>query len=163
MGTATPAISGFNSTLVPWESPLTEFCNEPDTIEVTGACRTDGTNTTAGTDYLLFSVNAGAVGTCTNSSGNGCVLSFNITTPTSPTLSGSLNVKNVGSPGCWATGGIVIDNSDLTELGGSQVYFINLNGNNPGGPTGNAVTSSACETGTGNIIQAVQASQAALQ
>jgi len=163
MGTATPAISGFNSTLVPWESPLTEFCNEPDTIEVTGACRTDGTNTTAGTDYLLFSVNAGAVGTCTNSSGNGCVLSFNITTPTSPTLSGSLNVKNVGSPGCWATGGIVIDNSDLTELGGSQVYFINLNGNNPGGPTGNDVTSSACETGTGNIIQAVQASQAALQ
>jgi hypothetical protein len=164
MGPPVPAIATLTgSNLPPWPSPLTEFCNEPDTIEVTGACRTDGTNTTAGTDYLFFSVHAGAVGTCTNSSGNGCVLSFNITTPTSPTLSGSFNVTNVGSPGCWATGGIVIDNSDLPELGGSQVYFMNLNGNNPGGPAGNAVTSSACGTGTGNTIQAVQSSQAALQ
>jgi hypothetical protein len=163
MGTPVAAIATLTgSNLHPWPSPISEFCNQPDTIDVTGACRTDGTNTTSGTDYLLFSVNAGAVGSCTSSSGNGCVLSYDISTPTSPTLSGSYNVTNVSSPGCWATGGIVIDNSDSAS-GGGQVYFINLNGNSPGGPTGNAATSSACGTGTGNTIQAVQASQATLQ
>jgi hypothetical protein len=162
MGTVQTAISNFNSTRVRWGSPLSEFCNQPDTVDPTGACRTDGTNTTSGTDYLLFSISAAGVGNCTNSYGNGCILSYNISTPTSPTLSGSLNVNNVGSPGCWATGGIVIDNSDLIDPG-SQAYFINLNGNEAGGPTAGTYTSSQCASGTGNTIQAVQATQKDLQ
>jgi hypothetical protein len=150
----------------PWPSPLTEFCNPG-----AGACNTDGTKTTGGgTDYLFFSVNMGNVAAtketaCTASSGNGCVLSYNISIPASisPTPSGSLNLTNVGSPGCWATGGIVIDNSDTGTAGASQVYFINLNGNNAGGPWDNYVTSGKCAVSGGAFIQAVQASQAVLQ
>jgi hypothetical protein len=48
-----------------------------------------------------------------------------------------------------------------TLAGASQIYFINLNGNNPGGPTGGTPTSPGCATGTGRTIQAVQTSQAA--
>ncbi len=151
------AVTGLTGAASPWPSPLTEFCNNG-----TSACSTNGTYTTSGTDYLFFSVNMGAVGTCTNSSGNGCVLSYNITTPSSPTLSGSLNSTNVGSPGCWAAGGIVIDNSD-TGPGASQAYFISLNGNNAGGPWDNYVTSGECASGSSAFIQAVQASQEALK
>jgi len=145
----------------PWPSPITEFCNQ--TIAST-PCGASGGVTTGGTDYIFFSVDklATAQGTCTTGSGAGCVLAYTITDPTSPTLSGSFNVTTPGTPGCWATGGIVIDNSDTTTTGASQVYFINLNGNNPGGPTGNAVTSSECATGTSATIQAVQASQSGL-
>jgi hypothetical protein len=147
----------------PWPSPLTEFCNNG-----TSPCGVGGGATFPGTDYLFFSVNRGAVGACTITSGNGCVLSYDITNPSSisSTPSGSLNVKNVGSPGCWATSSIVIDNSD-TGPGASQVYFINFNGNNAGGPydfgSGSPVTSGECATGSSGFIEAMQASQAALK
>jgi hypothetical protein len=138
----------------PWPSPLTEFCNNG-----TNACVSNGTSTTSGADYLFFSVNMGNETGCGGD--NGCVLSYNITTPSSPAFSAGLGVPNVVSPGCWATGGIVIDNSDpTTMLGASQVYFINLYGNTAGGAGG--ATSGQCATGSRNIIQAVQASQAAL-
>jgi hypothetical protein len=140
----------------PWPSPITEFCN--------GACATNGTNTTSGTDYIFFSVDKlapGTVSNCGTATGDGCVLSYNISTPGStPTLVGSLQVATVGTAGCWATGGIIIDGSAATT-GASQVYFINLNGSNAGNPF--AATSTACTTGTAPTINAVQASQAALR
>jgi hypothetical protein len=122
--------------------------------------------TTSGTDYIFFSVNRGTVSGCTSSYGNGCVLSYNVTNPTSIGQAGSgLNVKTPGtsntSAGCWATGGIVIDNSDTTTGGASQIYFLNLNGIAAGGPVAGAKTSSNCTSGaTTSVINAVQASQA---
>jgi len=121
--------------------------------------------TTSGTDYIFFSVNRGTASGCTSTYGNGCVLAYNVTNPTSVSLSGSgLNVKTPGtsnsSAGCWATGGIVIDNSGTTT-GASQIYFLNLNGIAAGGPVSGGKTSSSCTSGTAtNVINAVQASQA---
>jgi hypothetical protein len=123
----------------PWPSPATEFYNN-------------------GTDYLFFSVNRGNKLGCTNTAGNGCILSYNINT-TTPALSGSgLNVTTPGTNGCWATGGLVIDNS-ATTAGASQIYFINLNGAAAGGVDGATPSSSNCTAGAGPTIQAVQASQ----
>jgi hypothetical protein len=120
-----------------------------------------GGQTTSGTDYVFFSVNQGAKTGCTNAAGNGCILSYNVSNPTSVTQAGSgLNVTTPGTNGCWATGGLVIDNSDMTTSGASQIYFVNLNGNAAGGPTGTTPTSSNCTNGTGPTINAVQASQA---
>ena len=117
--------------------------------------------TTSGTDYIFFSVNRGTGSGCTSSSGNGCVLAYNVTNPTSVSQAGSgLNVKTPsGSSGCWATGGIVIDNS-ATSSGASEIYFLNLNGIAAGGPVAGSKTSSNCTNGTAtNVINAVQASQ----
>ena len=151
----------------PWPSPITEFCNQ--TIAST-PCGASGGVTTDGIDYIFFSVDklATAEGTCTTSSTAGCVLAYIITNPTATltTPSGAYGVTTVGTPGCWATGGIVIDNSDATMTGASQVYFINLSGNYAGDPTTGNATSSACNTTTGttgNTVYAVQASQAALE
>ena len=62
-GASNAVVTGLNSTEHPWPSPVTEFCN--------GACTSNGTETTAGTDYLFFSVNRGAKTGCTNAAGNG--------------------------------------------------------------------------------------------
>jgi hypothetical protein len=121
--------------------------------------------TTSGTDYVFFSVNRGTGSGCTNSYGNGCVLSYNVTNPTSIRQSGSgLNVKTPGtsnsSAGCWATGAITIDNSATTP-GASQIYFLNFNGIAAGGPVAGTKTSGACTSGTAtSVINAVQAAQA---
>jgi hypothetical protein len=120
--------------------------------------------TTSGTDYVFFSVNRGTGSGCTSTYGNGCILAYNVTNPTSISQAGSgLNVKTPGtsnsSAGCWATGGIVIDNSDTTT-GASQIYFLNLNGIAAGGPVAGTQTSSSCTNGAAtNVINAVQASQ----
>lgn len=117
-----------------------------------------GGQTTSGTDYVFFSVNEGAKTGCTDSAGNGCILSYNVSNPTSVSLSGSgLNVTTPDTNGCWATGGFVIDNSDQLTSGAQQIYFVNLNGATAGGPSGN--TSSACTSGTASL-NATQASQA---
>jgi hypothetical protein len=119
-----------------------------------------GGQTTSGTDYVFFSVNRSSRSGCTNAAGDGCILSYNVTNPTAVALSGSgLNVTTPGTNGCWATGGLIIDNSDTTTTGASQIYFVNLNGNAAGGPTGTTQTSSNCTAGTGNAILATQASQ----
>jgi hypothetical protein len=157
MGTPNATVTGLTASgEYPWPSPLTEFCNNS-----TSACDTNGKDTTSGTDYLFFSVNAGIATKCGAFSGNGCLLSYNITTPSSslPTPA-SLNVANVTSPGCWATGGLVIDNTDTTN-NGAQVYFMALSGNTAGGAGG--VTSGNCQVGSGKQTQAYQASQAALK
>ncbi len=145
-----------NSTHQPWPSPVTEFCNNG-----ASACVSNGTNTTAGADYLFFSVNRGTRAGCTNANGSGCVLSYNVSTPATPAEAGSgLNVTDVGAPGCWATTGIVVDNSVATGTlaGASQIYFINFNGHTAGGPTG-AATSVSCTSATTRALNAVQALQ----
>jgi hypothetical protein len=133
----------------PYPSPLTEFCN--------GTCAANATETTSGTDYVFFSVNQGDVGGCTTTAGNGCILAYNVTNPAAIAIAGTgLNVTETSSPGCWATGGIVIDN-DAASTGASQIYFVNLDGAGAGGPNG--ATSSNCTTGAATTIDAVQAKQ----
>ena len=133
----------------PYPSPLSEFCN--------GACTASATETTSGTDYVFFSLNQSEVGGCTSSAGHGCILSFNVTNPSAIAISGTgLNVTTPASPGCWATGGIVVDN-DATTTGASQIYLVNLDGAAAGGPNGS--TSSNCAAGSAVTIDAVQAQQ----
>jgi hypothetical protein len=152
--TSTAAVT-VNATRQPWPSPLSEFC-----ANGTSACVSNGTDTTTGIDYVFFSVNHANVGGCTNTSGNGCVLAYNISTPATPAISGTgLKTVNVGRPGCWATSGIIIDNSVVagTLAGASQIYFINFNGHTAGGPNGN--TSVTCTSAVAATIDATQALQ----
>ena len=144
MGGPLPVVTGLNATGYAWPSPLTEFDNN-------------------GTDLLFFSVNAGAprLGDptgCTGAAGSGCVFSYNITNTTPQvTRNSALPVKTPsGANGCWATGGIVIDNS-AALAGAQQIYFVELNGGAAG--TGSAPASANCATGTAAVIDAVQASQ----
>ncbi len=157
MGTPVSAVTGLNSTLRPFPSPVSEFCNNG-----ASACTSNGTTTTAGTDYIFFSVNRGAKSGCTNATGNGCVLSYNVSNPAAIAISGTgLNVTTPGTNGCWATGGIVVDNSvpTSTVAGASQTYFIGFGSNAAGGPTLGAQTSSNCSAGAAATIAATQASQ----
>jgi hypothetical protein len=148
-GNSITGITSSSGTRSPWPSPVTEFCN--------GTCTVSGGATTSGTDYVLFSVYHGAAAGCTNSSGNGCILSYNVSNPASVAISNTgLNVTSPVNPGCWATGAIVIDNS-AALTGASQIYFVNLNGAAAGGLNG--TTSSGCTTGTGVTLNAVQAPQ----
>jgi hypothetical protein len=125
-----------------------------------------GGQTTTGTDYVFFSVNSPASGLCKTSSGAaesgagwGCILSYNVNSPTAVARSGTgLAVTDPSSNGCWATGGLVIDNSAATA-GASQIYFVNLNGAAAGGPTGTTQTSTNCTGGAAPTINAVQAAQ----
>jgi hypothetical protein len=125
----------------PWPSPLTEFYNA-----------------VAGIDYVFFSVNRGNKTGCTNTAGHGCIMSYNINNPASPTLAGAQDYTTPGGSGCWATGGIVIDN-DANTTGASQIYFIGLDGTAAGGPKG--ATSSHCAASTGYTVDAIQAAQSA--
>lgn len=156
MAAPVTVVAGLNSGgggVRPWPSPLNEFCNNGPS-----ACTTNGTQTTAGTDYIFFSVYRGNRSGCTNTAGNGCVLSYNVSNPAAVSLSGSgLNVTTPVGNGCWPTGGIVIDNSSALA-GASQTYFIGLGNNAAGGPTGN--TSANCNAGAAGTMSATQASQA---
>ncbi len=154
MGTAVAVASGLtvNGGARPWPSPLNEFCNNGSS-----ACTTNGTVTTAGTDYIFFSVYRGNKGACTNTAGHGCVLSYNVTNPATIAVSGSgLTVTTPAGNGCWPTGGIVPDNSSALA-GASQIYFIGLGTNTAGGSTGS--TSASCPATTAGTISATQASQ----
>jgi hypothetical protein len=109
--------------------------------------------TTSGADYVFFSVNNGAKTGCTSGAGNGCVLSYNVSLPSSVAEAGSgLNVMTPGTNGCWATGGLIIDNSATTPTGASQIYFLNLNGITAGNLT-------ACTAAGGTATNATQAAQ----
>ena len=132
-----------------WPSPITEFCNNAG-----AACTSNGTITTAGTDRIYFSVDrvAATTGACTASSGSGCLLGYSITTPTAALTAtspvGSSLFMTEGTPGCWVTSGIVIDNSVPagTQVGASELYFLALNGNSAGGSGAN--TSGSCASVT---------------
>lgn len=225
MGTPVASISGFTDTTAghfPYPSPISEFCNNG-----ASACTSNGTITTAGTDFLFFSVDRvnSTISNCTNAAGNGCIFAYSLgtsaatgTTHTStsvtattgittadigaaisgsgipagdwitafagttatlaaatttsvtgnaltigPIVSGNAEVTTVGTPGCWSTGGIIIDNAVPTGTlaGASQIYTFELNGNGAGGPTQGTFTSTSCtaqvDTNTPNAVQAEQA------
>jgi hypothetical protein len=140
LGTPVSAVTSLTASgAYPWPSPLTEYYNASESA-----------------DFVFFSVNRGNEAGCTNTAGNGCILSYNISGAT-PVLSGGQDLATPTGSGCWATGGIVIDN-DATTTGASQIYFVNLNGTQAGGPSG--ATSSNCAGSAGPILDAVQASQA---
>ena len=148
-GASNPVVTGLNSTEHPFPSPVTESCN--------GACTSSGTETTAGTDYLFFSVNRGAKTGCTNAAGNGCILTYNANNPSAVTQVGTgLNLAAPGTNGCWTTGGLVAGSAAATS-GVSQLYFVNLNGNTAGGPTGAA--SPNCTPASASSVNAVQMTQ----
>jgi hypothetical protein len=152
-GNSWPIVRNLSNTVHPWPSPVTEFCNHG-----ASACASNGTQTTAGTDYIFFSVNRANEGGCATAAGNGCVLTYNVTTPAlTGVISGNgLNVVTPGTNGCWATGGIVVDNGSALA-GASQVYFIGLGTNAAGGAAGQ--TSSNCTAGASTTVGATQASQ----
>ena len=115
-------------------SPLTEFFNS-------------GANSGAGADYLLLSVFQGAKAGCTDSKNDGCVMSFDVTTPSdwSKRLA-PLGTFDLPAPTTAAvTTGISIDNA-ATATGASQMYFLTQS------PTGTTPCTGIC---------AVQLSQAA--
>ncbi len=148
-GSAASAVSGLSGGAgYPWPSPATEFYNA---------------NFGGGTDFLFFSVNDGAQSGCTNAAGNGCILSYNITTAAVSLEGTGQNFATPGGNGCWATGGIVVDN-DATSAGASQIYLMNLNGEDAGTlNSGGAVVpaSGNCAAGATTSLQAIQASQSA--
>lgn len=162
MGTPAAAVTGLNARHPPWPSPVTEFCNNGASacaVTTGGTCGTGVTCTTSGADYIFFYVYHGAETGCTDASANGCILDYTVNNPSSaPSLAGSINVTapgGAGLPGCWGTGGFIIDNSS-TSTGASQVYFLNLDGNSP------SAAPTTCTSGTGHTIDAVQAAQSAL-
>jgi hypothetical protein len=120
----------------------------------------NGANAVSGPDLLFFSNFAGTQGTCTNDTADGCVMSFNITTPSSfgvgTTPLGTLNIASQNLTTASATNpaavtsGIVVDNSATTG-GASEIYF--LTQDNSG--------ATACVTGGADGICAIQASQTA--
>ncbi len=128
-------------------------------ISVSGG--NNGVDGTTGKDYLFVSVFASTEPGCTNTGGaDGCVMSFDITTPsnfsgsTAPlgTLnisSPALNTLGTGNPAA-PTAGIVIDNNG-TAGGESQIYFLTQL------PTG----TTPCVTGGADGICAIQATQSA--
>jgi hypothetical protein len=134
---------------------MNEFCNNGSS-----GCVSNGTATTTGTDYLFFSVNQGKETNCTTTAGNGCVLSYNISNPASVSFVGAQNYITP-STGCWATGGLIIDNSSTVSGGGSEIYFVGLNGVPAGGPIGTSSPDGKCTAiSNGPTMYATQASQA---
>jgi hypothetical protein len=112
------------------------YANTPGTVgdftisssniaDITASNAQNGQN---GHDYIFMSVFAGDIGTCTTGSYNGCVLSFDVTTPsnfsTSLSAGGTLNLS---APSLLVpTSGLVIDNGVNTPAGSSQIYFETL-------------------------------------
>jgi hypothetical protein len=161
LGTPTPTT--VSSTLAyGWATPVTEFCNNAGSacaVTTGGACGSGVTCTTSGTDTIYFSVYRGTVGTtCSNSSGNGCVLAFNVNT-TTPSLTGSVDYTYPAGAGCWGTGAFIIDNNS-SVAGASQVYDLTFNGEVP--PQLLPVSAS-CGATTTNSVDAIQLGQSTLQ
>jgi len=163
---AVPLIAKTGQAFYGWPSPVTEFCNNG-----TSECTASATATTAGTDYIFFSVDRlnpdnPPIGTCGTGAGDGCILGYNITTPTAtPTAVGGEGVLTTNNPGCWSTSAIEIDNSVPagTLAGASQIYTLEFNGNGAGGPTAGTYTSSACNNSDAAKPIALQLSQSALE
>ena len=139
----------------PWPSPLTEFCNNGTSACAPPAERRHRRHRLS----FLQRQPMRTVGGVRNAAGNGCILSYNVSNPARSRHSGTgLNVTTPGTNGCWATGGIVLDNS-ATTAGASQIYFVNLNGGGCWWCLGGTQTSTNCAAGAGPTIQATQASQ----
>ena len=159
------AISGLTDTTAghyAWASPITEFCNNG-----ASACTASTAATTAGTDYIYFSVDRLATaisGGCGTASGDGCLLGYSIDTPASvPTRVGDTQFTTAGTPGCWTTGGIIVDNAVAsgTLAGASQIYLYALEANGAGGPTAGTYASANCTNADTNTPSVYQESQSA--
>jgi hypothetical protein len=94
----------------------------------TGMTVSGGNNGSNGTDYLFLSVLIGTQSGCTDAATDGCVMSFNVTTPSnfssSLTPRGTLNISAAGLSA--PTGGLIIDNALTSPAGTSQIYFHTL-------------------------------------
>jgi len=166
IGAPVSVVSGLDNHHPGWESPITEFCNNGASacaVTTGGSCGAGVTCTSSGTDSIYFSTYEGGgsvlagSANCTGSTGNGCVLAYNVSNPSSITNSGSLNITASNAPGCWTTGAFIIDNAS-TSTGASQIYFLNYNGLEPPNPiTGNCIS-----PGTGGTLEATQLAQGTL-
>ena len=125
-----------------WGSPITEFFNTGTSI-----------------DYIFFSLNRATSTGCLTTAGNGCIISYNVTTPATPTLAGTQALTTPLTNGCWATGGIILDNDAITVATGDlQIWPCSgLNGAAAGGPNGQ--TSAGCTASAAQTINAIQAAQ----
>ena len=89
------------------------------------------------------------------------VLSYDVCNPAAVTQAGTgLNVAAPGTNGCWATSGMIVDNSSAAQ-GASEIYFVNLNGSTAGGPNGatsNNCTAASAASGM-NAVQSTQSGQ----
>jgi hypothetical protein len=113
---------------------------------------TPGTNATyTAEDLIFFGILAGSQSGCTSSDSDGCVISYNVTTPGTIAFLGGLNESASSSAFLAPTGGIIVDNSvgAGTLAGASQVYFL----------TTDSAAASCTTSGSG--ICAVQVSQSA--
>jgi len=129
--------------------------NNNGAVTFGGGTGSNGTNGT-GADYLIFSNFAGTQGGCTNNTGDGCVMSFNITTPSSFSTStvplAALNIASQNLTTASATNpaavtsGIIVDSN---TSGQAEMYFLTQD---------NSATT-ACVTGGGDGICAIQAAQ----
>ena len=143
MGTPAATVIEQAPSMYVYPSPITEFCNNG-----TSACVASGTATTAGTDYIFFSVEDVSLGGCQQGTGNGCVLSYIVSRGT-PVYSNYLSYSH--NSNCFGTGGIVVDNAipSGTEAGASQIYFMILNG----------TTTSLCGRAGNGSLSAIQLAQ----
>jgi hypothetical protein len=94
--------------------------NNPTDITVSG-----GENGSSGTDYIFLSVFYGSPTGCGDSTTTGCLMSFNVTTPSSfgtgMTPLGEFNM--VAASNSFPTGGIIVDNAATSPTGASEIYF----------------------------------------
>lgn len=149
-------IGGLGTPYPIWASPFTEFCNNGP-----NPCVVSNGQTTEGNDYVFFSGNFDTFTTSggTACSGSGCAVSWLVNNPYDvsfyPEADMFLNFPATGYS-CYGTGAFVIDNAS-TEIGTSNVYFVNMNGNTAAGDF-----VGLCSREGGNTVQAVQASQSEL-
>jgi len=146
-----------------YATPVTEFCNNGG-----NPCAVTGGETTSGTDTIYFSINQGlATGCNSTTAGAGCVLAYDVSNPSAPTLTGQVNYtfpgENIGTDyiGCWGTSAIIIDN-DSTSTGASEVYYMNFGGNLPAFPASFFNDYLYCGSSAGGTAQAIQTSQGTL-
>ena len=146
MGTPVGAIT-INQSQHPFPSPVTEFCNNG-----TSACISSGTATTSGNDFIFFSAyNVKETG-CSQGTGDGCVVAFNVNTGAA-VFSSALAEPDGNNLTCFVTGGLVVDNAipSGTEAGASEIYFLSLNGT-----TQNICTGTNHGTGSMAGVQSAQ-------
>ena len=109
----TPVATTVNSTRHGWASPVQEFYNTATSV-----------------DDIYFSVNHASVGgACTAITGNGCIISYNVTSGV-PVLAGTTNFTYPGTNGCWGTSAFIIDNG-TTSTATANVYFMYFGGDSP--------------------------------
>jgi len=222
-GNVTAVATGLNSTVHPWPSPLTEFCNngaDPCSLSqrtATGSLSITSPNvtltsgnftgadlgaqiwaspsnilygkvitsilssttadlefgvtanetgqtftiqdavTTSGTDYVFFSVNRGTGSGCTNTAGNGCILSYNVTSTfhaatgtthlNSQSVTGTSGISSADVHGTIAGPGIPAGDTITAYSGGTATLAIAATANQSNAPL--TITPLLTQTGTG--------------